>query len=394
GGNLGCQKSPKGFTLVELLVVIAIIGMLVALLLPAVQAAREAARRMQCTNNLKQLGIALHNHHDTFNNFPGTTNQVPIRNLRPGNDGGFLDHGFRRHSGLVMLLPYIEQTALFEREASRVIPEGQSGGNNTTAGDLVPWQGFPWDGDWYGQPNAWSTLVAAFACPSDPNSSMLRERNLAGTNYRLCRGDRPVAWDQREESRGLFGPQTLHLRNFASVQDGTSNTIAFSEAVIGEQGSALIKGGICRTDYDFNGQAENPDASQFFACVSPGNPRQIDPDRVSRDGNGGHHGGSGSRWGDGYDLYTIFYTYMPPNGISARLPRYDEIWIVVAASSHHPGGVNVCKVDGSVRFVTDSVDTGGLRAGTRIGGGFGQGASPFGVWGALGTIAKGETASL
>src|SRR6187455_1336232 len=101
-----CRKSRSrfAFTLVELLVVIAIIGVLVALLLPAVQAARESARRMKCTNNLKQLGLALHNHHDTFGVFPAADDEIP-------NPAG----GTWKHSWIVRVLPYLEQQALHDQ---------------------------------------------------------------------------------------------------------------------------------------------------------------------------------------------------------------------------------------------------------------------------------------
>src|SRR3989304_6126583 len=128
---------PKfGFTLVELLVVIAIIGILIALLLPAVQAAREAARRSQCTNNLKQIGLALHNYHSAANCFPFRQGGSGFH-LAPswGTDGAANNQG--RLSGMGLLLPYMEQTALFQQITSR-----------TTIGTRTSysWGWEPWSG--------------------------------------------------------------------------------------------------------------------------------------------------------------------------------------------------------------------------------------------------------
>jgi prepilin-type processing-associated H-X9-DG protein len=366
--------------------------MLIALLLPAVQAAREAARRMQCSNHMKQLGLALHNHHDAYGNVPGSSYQIVVRDARNG-----FGNNRERIGGLVMLLPFMEQQAIYDREANR----------RTPSGDFAGWDGNPWDTDWYGEsPNAWSTVIGAFQCPSDGTGARQPTNRTTGTNYRLCRGDVGPNWDYWEEARGLFGPQVYFDREFGAVTDGLSNTIAFAEAVVGySEERHLIKGGRCVAPYEINGQKENPSAAVFFTCINSTNSREIAPDMIHPNNNG-----TGSRWGDGQGQYTLFFTFMPPNGPSVGHTGEGEHWVVAAASSHHPGGVNVCLVDGSVRMVNDNVDTGGLRSGAALGpislngSSVGRttaptrwdnrGPSPFGVWGAMGTIAEGESVSL
>ncbi len=194
----------NGFTLVELLVVIAIIGILVGLLLPAVQAAREAARRMQCSNNLKQLGLSLHNYHDTYNRFPMTA-----------VDGGGTTGIF------VRLLPYIEQNNLFNQVR--------------------------YDGNYLVNLPLSKTKISTYLCPSGP-----REFSLAVTNHEAdcytthyygnpgpigtnALTGQPYGRDTSRESAGFGEYATdgvFHLRselNFGSITDGTSNTIAFGE---------------------------------------------------------------------------------------------------------------------------------------------------------------------
>ncbi len=210
-----------GFTLVELLVVIAIIGILVALLLPAVQAAREAARRMSCSNNLKQLGIALHNHHDTKKVLPpgGFSDQPPI-----GTGGGW------GSSWLVFILPFHEQGAMFDK----FLFTGNSGwgnANNYTA--------------------ASNSGLEIYYCPSSPLSRIARNpysgTNVPGPTYVGISGAAPGLIPGYTESRvynptssagccsggiagggGTLVPGNARL-NFGSFTDGLSNTLAVSE---------------------------------------------------------------------------------------------------------------------------------------------------------------------
>ncbi len=373
---------PAAFTLVELLVVIAIIGVLIALLLPAVQAARESARRMQCTDHLKQLGIGLHNHHDTHGAFPGFTFQKAIKARRPSSDGsndGYADKNMQRFNALVMLLPFIEQTALYDMEANR-----------TRNGADGAWTCWAWNKDYYGDPSAWTHVVNVFHCPSDGENKTDRipRATVQSTNYRLCRGDRITLMNENRESRGLFDRQDLFEKTVASVSDGTTNTIAFGEACVGSPNTRLrMKGGL--GVHAFADTNALPDG--FYSIIDGAGGILLacaDNEKLNPENH------SGSRWADGNNRYTSFFTFIPPNGPSVTKKGGEEHWVAVTVNSYHRGGGNVCLVDGSVRFITDEIDTGRLKENVSLGADFGAGPSPFGVWGALGTVNMRDTVSL
>ncbi|MGI6414908.1 MAG: DUF1559 domain-containing protein [Thermoguttaceae bacterium] len=195
---LNRKRNPRGFTLVELLVVIAIIGILIALLLPAVQAAREAARRSQCTNNLKQIGLALHNYHDVVGRFPAAWYRIPTQEKRPGWAWG------------TMLLPYLEQGALYDQLAVTTGIDFPAPANATT-----------------------QTAVTAYHCPSarDANINPSRE-NFGKSNYKPIMGT--VSYTSMPTTtlpNGVFGASTAF--QFRDIVDGTSNTFAFGETYQG-----------------------------------------------------------------------------------------------------------------------------------------------------------------
>ncbi|MBV10311.1 DUF1559 domain-containing protein [Rubinisphaera sp.] len=214
-------KFRNGFTLIELLVVIAIIAILVALLLPAVQQAREAARRSSCKNNLKQIGLALHNYHDTHKLFP------------PGGIGIRLSDGslqFREANDPVnlvgwgtFLLPFVEQGALYDQISSRLFSSNSPGGGTA----------------WYNDTGANSvndvhatTPINTYTCPSDitgpRNGSM---RNYGTSNYVGCSGGSPhSAGGNRPTGGSPLGMFGLNTRfNFSNIKDGTSNTFMIGE---------------------------------------------------------------------------------------------------------------------------------------------------------------------
>ncbi len=217
----------SGFTLVELLVVIAIIGVLIALLLPAVQAAREAARRSQCQNNLKQIGVALHNFHSVRKKFP------------PGGmDYGWCQHPenggtktVRNGNGLRLLLPYLEQQALFDQFDPRAAAHNAVQGNNESFSPTSSLGKVIGDAVVSGNLALARHPISLFICPSDTGELFLEEEG-AKTNYdfSVSQSFQCAAWDRAEsDTRRMFGENSR--TKAAMVTDGLSNTIAMAETL-------------------------------------------------------------------------------------------------------------------------------------------------------------------
>lgn len=373
-GRLG-----RGFTLVELLVVIAIIGILIALLLPAVQAAREAARRSQCTNNLKQLGLALHNYNDVNKVLPWLSGGTNIDGVTGWDNENCI-------SGFAALLPYVEQTALYSQYSQRL----------TVGSTTYPaWGPVPWDN---GYP-VWMTKVAAWLCPSDGATKASWEPELR--NYAMSTGDGykgHLAWytgatDSSAQDRGVFEAQmTVYPswlpnpkranKGLEEITDGTSNTVALSERVIGKPGQRKLKGNIAM---GVGGINTSPAACMVLVGTGGMYNSQARVSGVEAfAGSEDYH--SGHRWPDGRPMYGSFTTVLPPNGPSCVWTDADWEWGIYSATSYHPGGVNVTMVDGSVRFISETIDCGNLSASPVRGG-----PSPYGVWGALGSRDGGES---
>lgn len=298
----------RGFTLIELMVVLAIIGILVALVLPAVQAAREAARRAQCANNLKQIGLAIHQH-------------VEARGVPPGGYGKPLDA-----SCLVQVLPYLEQGPLYD---SLNVAYPPSSLRRNDVNDTVM-----------------NAVVSTFLCPSEP----WRGSPFAATapNYAANAG-----WDAVNGD----GPFTGLPRALAEIADGLSQTVGVSEWIVGpgdfERGSrlgSLYAVGLDRPDYPRTRPAFARLCDEIASdpASRPSRPFKAWPDWLT--------GGLG---------VTQYNHTLPPNQPScAILP-----WRAATAGSFHGRGANVLFLDGRVRFVTQSIDPEVWHAaGTRSGG--------------------------
>ena len=345
-------RAPQGFTLIELLVVIAIIAILVALLLPAVQQAREAARRTQCKNHLKQLGLALHNYHDTHGSFP----------FRQGGSAGTGWNNLSRLCGIVSLLPQLDQSTLFNQISNSVAPDG-----SVMAMGPAPWYhptiAFRMKGPHEFLP--WSVQVSTLLCPSAPSYQVA---NPAGTgqeakrSYHFSHGDSPFV------ERGLF---TLRSSvKFRDITDGTSNTVAIAERGFPIRQNLSIAA-VSRVSL---GEPSNPSS-----CAARwGGPS------VGYTGLVGDW--TGDLWAEGSPVYAAVHTCLPPNSASCTTNGSSNTARgYMSASSHHEGGVQLLLADGSVRFVSNSIDAGDQTVAPAA-----SGPSLYGVWGALGSKSGGD----
>jgi prepilin-type N-terminal cleavage/methylation domain-containing protein/prepilin-type processing-associated H-X9-DG protein len=365
-----------GFTLVELLVVIAIIGVLVALLLPAVQAAREAARRSQCSNSLKQFGLALHNYADVFKVFPprrgGTTGDI-------AKDPPRTQANYDRVSAFVALLPFYEQKPL----ADAIAAGGTFGGIKFNPGGPAAWYN---SANW--QP--WRTQVQLIVCPSD--KVVVAPNSFAHNSYAFSMGDTLGGADLKLNGMTLHfnKPATFFRGAFAGSQrcvglqfitDGTSNTIAMSERTSGGAGYFGPR--------TANGEdIKNATVSNVSSVIN-------NPGSCYAQARGQEYVGVrvkakfGSIWCDGQAENVGFNTVLPPNApscVNDGNTNADSTGGVLSASSNHPGGVNGLLCDGSVRFINQNINTGNTALPQVT-----AGKSPYGVWGALGSISGRES---
>jgi len=359
------------------LVVIAIIGILVALLLPAVQAAREAARRMQCSNNLKQLGLALHNYHDTYKVFVYRSGGTCCSSA-----GGLVNSNRARLSGFVPLLPFYEQGPMYDR---------------IVAGDATqpPHGPHSWSG-WV----AWDDSPDMLLCPSDngyPYKSgvarfnsyafsmgdMVESLTNGFTGARLVRG--PFA--ARGSGTNTNGHSVFGIKD---IIDGTSNTIAFSERL-----------NQANTPYRAQAPVAVPAAQTIEHVLAVAtrvsglvaNPALC---KTVTDGKYFLNGTPiqarfGIFWTDAQPMYCAFNTVLPPNSPAcADGGDYgDSTHLVIPPASRHPGGVNATFCDGSVTFISSTIDAGNSSARQTL-----TGRSVYGVWGALGSKDGGDVASI
>jgi prepilin-type N-terminal cleavage/methylation domain-containing protein/prepilin-type processing-associated H-X9-DG protein len=341
----------SAFTLVELLVVIAIIGMLIALLLPAIQAAREAARRMSCSNHLKQIGIAAHNFHDVHSTLPALRAGTP-RN-RPGN---LID----RLNARFALLPFLEQNALYDsgNEATTHCADNSAG-------------------------SIWRTTIDAYLCPSDGSDLDRGGSAVGAANYYFFISDRihycrtQSSYTDYSLSSGVF--LNMYWTQLAEITDGTSNTMGMSEGVRAAEPRGFGSCVAAATSAVFPADLTplfNRSTKQYVSTTAVlSNPLR------------------GYRAWDGALVFTAVMAAAPPNSVLvATSTSHMDGQYLLSPTSFHSGGVNVAMMDGAIRFIVDTIDVGNQSAGywgypnhTR--------PSPYGVWGGLVTKAGGETTS-
>jgi len=338
------MRRRKGFTLIELLVVIAIIGVLIGLLLPAVQAAREAARRSQCVNNLKQIGLALHNYHQANEALPPAgeafSNEYPALGWATGP---------QNFSMKVRILPFIEQANAFNSVNFAVTAIWGAGNSSCIDGYNINY-------------SIRHTKLASYICPSDTNEATTNDPQWPQTNYGENRGMNRYNDNWYFTGIGYFqGHDSARSKtvNFASIRDGLSNTAAFSEWVKGQ--GQMRTGGLSMV-YQIpggNGVTTYPqtetDAHYKLALLCQAS--------------------TTFEWDYKGEVWTLHdgvrgggYSGVQPPNRKACTQSGDES--LIGASSYHPGGVNLLLCDGSVKF--------------------GKNGIAIRVWHALHTISNGE----
>jgi prepilin-type N-terminal cleavage/methylation domain-containing protein/prepilin-type processing-associated H-X9-DG protein len=300
----GPRRESRGFTLIEVLVVIAVIGLLVALLLPAVQAAREAARRMQCANNLKRIGIALHGYHDAVGSLPWGEG--------PDNWNNWSAH--------VMLLPYLEQGGLYN------------------ALDFVDWAGAP--GNELNSTVQRATL-AVLVCPSDLDRLTAPEGHAnyctnAGTDHDFASKGPPS---------GLFeqSPYSPGPVRYADIIDGLSQTAAVSERIKGLNNESAAYDSLLPSSSLVEAFGLQAATSDYYRACLKTSPAPGVPLHLNRD-----IGGLGAYWFYGGATSTRYNHIMPPDTWSCASGQTDGAY---TASSRHPGVINILLADGSTRAV-------------------------------------------
>jgi prepilin-type N-terminal cleavage/methylation domain-containing protein len=302
------RKKHRGFTIVELLVVIAITGLLVSLLLPAVQSARAAANRIQCANNLHQIGLALHHHHNSLGKFPpGRGTPTPLI-----------------FSPQAFLLPYLEQQNLQTKIDITAPPA-----NFTVPPATV------YDGS-LNKPAA-ESMVRNYLCPADGAAGRIAGSTFGCTNYVGTTGSGKVDGGNLATTDGVFLMGVAHAER--DITDGLSQTIAFSERTlgVGQTQSSTAMSDATRAMREFPGAA-TPATSLCDALSS---------------GSWNHE--RGAKWIVGNYGNTLYNHAYPPNDVNWDCLNATQQRALMTARSNHPGGVATLRCDGSVQFVANTI---------------------------------------
>jgi prepilin-type N-terminal cleavage/methylation domain-containing protein/prepilin-type processing-associated H-X9-DG protein len=350
----------QGFTLIELLVVIAIIAVLIALLLPAVQSAREAARRIQCTNNLKQIGLGLHNYLSANGGFPLGATTAPASGYTAGTVvGGW--------SVQALMLPFLEQSPLF----------------NAANFSLCSYKGAT-DFTTLSNQTVVNANLAAFICPDDGLAGTAGAWSFNNNNYYGCTGTTTRPADANG-STGIFTSNGKTSYSIASVTDGTSNTVAFAEGLVGDGVQyTKFRDGVAWTA----SPPQTGGCGGYYQCTDAWTNQSLIIKGIQACAamfttrTDGANDDKGFRWAAGGMGYSLFNTIVPPS--STQYPysgcRTDDGPTGNVSDGHfenttsfHPGGSNVLFADGSVHFIKSTIS--------------------LNTWWSLGTRANGEVVS-
>ena len=361
------RRHSTGFTLIELLVVIAIIAVLIALLLPAVQAAREAARRAQCINNLKQIGLALHNYHSTHDSFPPGAS-VNLSDPTGAASGGLPWLNWNDWSCQALLLGYTEQTALY----------------NAANFNWAVWHSGRTPIGYASNLTVFNTKIGIFLCPSDGDAGRSNTNsyyasigpNTQSNNVSSITAAGVVSGNG---TPGLFSYSISY--GLRTVTDGSSNTIAFSEALVSPDfGKVTRKSGMVNVTDPGGSQVYNAFQDATTTAKVLNLVKACDTKwQANPTGGADFPNAIGTRWSMGVNGWTMFSTILTPNEKPWSACRIGcggcgiDNTHLMSATSQHSGGVNVCMADGSVKFIKNSINRQ--------------------TWGALGTKAGGEVLS-
>jgi prepilin-type N-terminal cleavage/methylation domain-containing protein/prepilin-type processing-associated H-X9-DG protein len=319
---------PRAFTLIELLVVISIIAVLIALLLPAVQSAREAARRIQCVNNLKQLGLALHNYNDVNGSIPPGRIWAPY----PGNAFPRFFQGAQNTTWFVLMLPQFEQGTL------------SNAFNFSLGSEGLPGAGLSVAVGWFANSTVTMTKIGVFQCPSDRSNAFQINPSYAGgvlSKFMITKGNYAASWGNTNWGAGLDGDATMMAANrpsafghtnvtLARITDGTSNTVFIGEVLQGAQ-------------FDVRGAmwSSVPGGSSFMTRYTPNSLKDY-----FNLINGG----------DALPNKPDYFCVNEPVMQLPCTPGNSDPNTFTGARSRHPGGINTVMGDGSVRFVKNTVN--------------------------------------
>ncbi|EMI52023.1 protein containing DUF1559 [Rhodopirellula sallentina SM41] len=379
---------------------------------------------MSCSNNFKQIGLAVHNYHSSYNQLPiqgsGTNS---INNSQGfGEGGGNITSGggrnSRRLSMLVALTPFFEQQAIWEMISN---PSRQNTTGTTMTGSWSAMGPNPWVQDGY---VPWATEIATLRCPSDPGTGLPAQGR---TNYAACLGDghyvyqltnpasngqttgqyhslatlAQVAERTRIGHRGMFKPR--HAMRFRDTLDGLSNTIMAGEIAtdLGDRDIRTDLRVISGSSFSApNGTDSYANPGQCGDSADPTRPQFWGPSVARNNANGNLINRSddrrGYRWADWGPMFSGFFTILPPNSASCILSHNGSVYGgPMSASSRHQGGAHILMGDGAVKFITDSIEAGNSAAAIpyyydNTNSNLVGAASPYGLWGALGSRAAKE----